>query len=105
MIEKLLAQHTIEKARRPVARFPDRVRIDIDGIIQRCSSGEEALIASVLALAVHDSKKREFRADAISWLLATEDGPGTLRWYCQLINIEPVAIWEAAGLIRRGSDD
>lgn len=93
MIEKLLAQHSIEKARRP-ARM--RKKFASQSIIEESPSGESALLASVLALAIVDAHTDEYAAEARRWLLSDSREPLAFRWYCDLLNLDPSHILRIA---------
>ena len=93
MIENLLAQHTIEGARRP-ARM--RKKFASQSIIEESPSGEAALLASVLSLAIVDASQPEYEAEARRWLLSDNAEPGSFRWYCGLLNLEPAHILRLA---------
>lgn len=95
MSEKL-AQHTIEKARRPVARFPDRVKLDLNRVIEESPSGEDALLAAVVAQGIHDAHKPEHAPEARRWLLSDNEEPLSFRWYCRLLSLAPENILKIA---------
>ena len=92
MSEKL-AQHTIEGARRP-ARM--RKKFASQPIVEEAPSGEAALLASVLALAICDASQPEHAAEARRWLLSDSEEPGSFRWYCKLLNLDPFFILRIA---------
>ena len=82
-----------EEPRRP-ARM--RKKFASQSIIEESPSGEAALLASVLALAIVDASQPEYEAEARRWLLSDSGEPGSFRWYCRLLSLDPVYILRVA---------
>ena len=90
---KIMAQIPVEGARRP-ARM--RKKFSSQAVIEEAPSGEAALLASVLALAICDASQPEHAAEARRWLLSDSGEPGSFRWYCRLLSLDPVYILRVA---------
>ena len=88
-----MAQIPVEGARRP-ARM--RKKFSSQPIVEEAPSGESALLASVLSLAIYDASQPEYAVEARRWLLSDSEEPGSFRWYCKLLNLDPFFILRIA---------
>lgn len=89
------AQGLLDQKQRAPRPARMRKKFASQSIIEEAPSGEAALLAAVISLAIYDTRT-EYSLEARSWLLSDNEEPLSFRWYCRLLSLDPIYILRIA---------